>query len=299
MRALRSLFLVGSAAALSGGLAVSAVTAGATAAPAARPAPVRAHLTASFLSEARAALVKDLNRNHGTAWFVHGRPGNTARAANSSAASSFNWAGYADVSSTTGHFTKVSGDWTVPSVTCTAEDRITSDWVGLDGFSSSTVEQDGTVSQCFEGQAVYYTWYEMYPAGTIAVGSTVRPGDKIKASVSRSGSAYTLALTDSTRTANSFTKHATCATSTCQDTSAEWIAERPAYSIGIVPEAQFAPVTFSAASETAAGRTSTISGYSGTNYAMTTIDATGSYDIASVSGLTGGNAFKASWKNSY
>jgi hypothetical protein len=299
MRPLRNLFLIGSAAALSGALAVSAVTAGGTAAPAARPAPARAHLTAKFRSEARAALVKDLNRNHGTAWFVHGRPSTTTGVANSSADSTYNWAGYADVSSTHGHFTKVSGAWTVPSVTCTAEDRITSDWVGLDGFSSSTVEQDGTVSQCFEGRALYYSWYEMYPAGTIAVGTTVRPGDKIRASVSRSGSSYTLALTDSPHTANSFSKHATCATTTCLDTSAEWIAERPAYSIGIVPEAQFATVPFSAASETAAGRTSTISGYSGTNYAITTIDATGSYDIASVSGLTGGNAFKASWKNSY
>ena len=117
--------------------------------------------------------------------------------------------------------------------------------------------------------------------------------------MSRSGSPYALALTDSTRGANSFSKHATCATTTCLDTSAEWIAERPAYSIGIVPEAQFATAPFSSASETAAGRTSTISGFSGTNYDMTAIDATGSYDIASVSGLTGGNAFKAFWKNSY
>jgi hypothetical protein len=299
MRPLRSLFLVGSAAVLSGGLAVAAVTASAAAAPAARPATVQAHLTAKFRSEARTALVRDLNRNHGTAWFVHGRPSTTAGAANSMATGSFNWAGYADVSSTHGHFTKVSGAWTVPSVTCTAEDRITSDWVGLDGFSSSTVEQDGTVSQCFEGRAVYYTWYEMYPAGTVAVGTTVAPGDKIKASVSRSGSAYTLAVTDSTRSANSFSKNTTCATTTCLDTSAEWIAERPAYSIGIVPEAQFSTVPFSGASETAAGRTSTISGYSGTNYDMTTIDATQTYDIATVSGLTGGNAFKATWKNSY
>jgi hypothetical protein len=298
MRPLRSLFLVGSAAALSGALAVSAVTAGATAAPA-RSAAAHAQLTAEFRSEARAALVKDLNRNHGTAWFVHGRPSTTAGVANSSATDSYNWAGYADVSSTHGAFTQVSGAWTVPSVTCSAEDRITSDWVGLDGFSSSTVEQDGTVSQCFEGRAVYYSWYEMYPAGTIAVGTTVAAGDKIKASVSRSGSSYTLALTDSTRGANSFTRHATCATTTCPDTSAEWIAERPAYSIGIVPEAQFATVPFSAASETAGGRTSTISGFRGTNYNMTAIDATGSYDIATASGLTGGNAFKAMWKNSY
>jgi hypothetical protein len=57
MRLLRSLFLVGSAAALSGALAVSAVTA----APTVHPVTVHAHLTATFLSEARAALVKDLN----------------------------------------------------------------------------------------------------------------------------------------------------------------------------------------------------------------------------------------------
>jgi peptidase A4-like protein len=299
MRPLRSLFLVGSAAAVSGALAVAAVTASTTAAPAARPAPVRAHLTARFLSEARAALVKDLNRNHGTAWFAHGRPSTTAGIANSTGTDSFNWAGYADATTTHGAFTKVSGAWTVPSVTCTAEDQITSDWVGLDGFFSSTVEQDGTVSQCFEDRAVYYTWYEMYPAGTIAVGTTVAAGDKIRASVSRSGSAYTLALTDSTRSANSFTKHATCATTTCLATSAEWIAERPAYSIGIVPEAHFRTVPFSAASATANGRTSTISGYSGTNYDITAIDATATYDIASASGLTGGNAFEAFWKNSY
>ena len=299
MRLMRSLFTVGSAAALGGALTVSAVTASTTAHPAGRPATVHAHLTARFLSEARAALVKDLNRNHGTAWFVHGTPSTRAGVRNSTATSSYNWAGYADVSSTSGTFTRVSGAWTVPKVTCTSEDRITSDWVGLDGFSSSTVEQDGTVSQCFEDHAVYYTWYEMYPAGTIAVGTSVVAGDKISGSVSRSGSSYTLAVTDSTHTANSFSVNKTCATSVCVDTSAEWIAERPAYSIGIVPEAQFATVPFSAASETAAGRTSTISGYSGTNYDMTTIDATGSYDIASVSGLTGGNAFKATWKNSY
>jgi hypothetical protein len=299
MRPLRSIFLVGSAAALSGALAVAAVTASTTAAPAARPAPVQAHLTAKFRSEARAALVKDLNRNHGTAWFARGRPSGTAGVSNSMAELTFNWAGYADSSNTHGAFTKVSGAWTVPSVTCTAENRITSDWVGLDGVTSSTVEQDGTVSQCFEGRAVYYTWYEMYPAGTIAVGTSVAPGDMIKASVSRSGSAYTLAVTDSTHSANSFSKNATCATTTCLDTSAEWIAERPSYSIGIAPEAQFSTVPFSAASETAAGRTSTISGYSGTNYDITAIDATQTYDIATVSGLTGGNAFKASWKNSY
>jgi hypothetical protein len=106
-------------------------------------------------------------------------------------------------------------------------------------------------------------------------------------------------VTDSTHSANSFSKNATCATTTCLATSAEWIAERPAYSIGIAPEAQFSSVPFSAASENCGRPDQRYSGYSGTNYDMTTIDATDTYDIAAVSGLTGGNAFKASWKNSY
>jgi hypothetical protein len=192
----------------------------------------------------------------------------------------------------------VSGDWTVPALKCTKEDRITSDWVGLDGLTDTTVEQDGTSAQCFEGQAVYYSWYEMYPAGTIAVGRTVAAGDKISASVSRSGATYTLDLTDSTNAANSFSETASCAVTTCLDTSAEWIAERPAYSIGIVPEAQFAKVTFTAASDVAGGQTHTISSGPGPDV-ITCIDATQTYDLVTASGLSGGNSFSANWKNSY
>ena len=297
MRIIRTLLVAFSATALGGALVISA-TGSPASVPAAHPVTVHAHLTARFLSEARAALVRDL-RTPDTAVFLHGTP-RPAGAAASTRTSSTNWAGYADVSTTNGTFTNVSGSWTVPKLTCTKEDRITSDWVGLDGFSSATVEQDGTASQCFEGTPVYYSWYEMYPAGTIEVGASVAAGDKISAAVTRSGSSYTLKLTDSTRSANSFSKTASCPTSTCLDTSAEWIAERPAFaSTGIVPEAQFSSVKFSSASETAGGKTSTISGFSGTNYDITCLDSTGTYDIVATSGLTGGNAFTSTWKNSY
>jgi hypothetical protein len=259
---------------------------------------VHTHLTAKFLSEAHAALIRDL-RTPDTAVFPHRAPAASTVHGTTDEAD-VNWAGYADVATEDGTFTKVSGSWKVPTLTCTQEDRITADWVGLDGFSSSSVEQDGTSSQCFEGVAIYYSWYEMYPAGTVEVGTTVAPGDSISASVTRSGSSYTLKLTDSTHTANSFSETATCATTTCLDTSAEWIAERPAYATtGIVPEAQFTPVKFSSASVTASGKTSTISGFSGTNYAITCVDSTDTYDIVSISGLTGGNAFTSTWKNSY
>jgi Peptidase A4 family len=298
MRILRMLLVAVSATALGGALVISAA-ASPTSVPAAHRATVQAHLTAKFLSEARAALVTDL-RTPDTAMFLHARPTPGAARSTTQQTSTVNWGGYADVSSTHGAFTKVSGSWAVPKITCTKEDRITSEWVGLDGFSSGTVEQDGTASQCFEGTPVYYSWYEMYPAGTIEVGASVAAGDSISASVVRSGSSYTLKLTDSTHTANSFSKTASCSTSTCLDTSAEWIAERPAYaSTGIVPEAQFNTVKFSSASETAGGRTSTISGFSGTNYDITCVDSTDIYDIVSTSGLTGGNTFTSAWKNSY
>jgi hypothetical protein len=297
MRTLRSLLVAVSAAAAGAALVFSAAGSPSPA-PAGHRVTVHAHLTARFLAEARAALARDL-RTPDTAVFLHGRP-TPGRARASTLTSDVNWAGYADVASNSGAFTNVSGSWTVPAVTCTAEDRITSEWVGLDGFSDSTVEQAGTVGQCFKGTALYYTWYEMYPAGTVQVGTTVTAGDSITASVTRLGVSYTLKLTDAAHTGSSFSKTLFCPTTTCLDKSAEWIAERPAYSnTGIVPEAQFSTVTFSNASETGWGITSTISGWFRTNYDLTCVDSTGTYDIVSTSGLTGGNAFTSTWRNSY
>jgi hypothetical protein len=212
---------------------------------------------------------------------------------------SSNWAGYADDNSAGGTYSKVSGSWTVTPVTCTQEDQITSEWVGLDGFTSTTVEQDGTLAWCFQGTAFYYTWYEMYPAATTTVGQAAHPGDKISASVSVSGTTYTLKVTDSTTPAESFTKTATCAAATCKRTSAEWIAERPAFSIGVAPLAHFTtPYSFTAASVTHAGTTGVIKTFSDDE--LTMIDATATYNLATTSALNAaGNGFTVKWLNSY
>lgn len=215
------------------------------------------------------------------------------------AAYSYNWSGYADLSTTQQYFTKVSGSWTVPAVTCSPEDRLASVWVGLDGANDSTVEQTGTTSQCFEGTAYYYTWWEMYPTGSVLVGTSVKPGDKITASVTRSGTKYTLKLTDATTAGNNISKTATCALATCVDKSAEWITERPAYSIGVVPLAQFSPVKFTAASATGGGTTGAISAFA-TPWNITMIDATDSYTLDSTGALkSAGKAFTNQWINSY
>jgi hypothetical protein len=71
------------------------------------------------------------------------------------------------------------------------------------------------------------------------VGTTVKPGDNIFASVVRKGTHYTLKVTDSTSTGNNVSAAATCAAATCKDQSAEWIAEAASANGGTVPMPKF------------------------------------------------------------
>jgi hypothetical protein len=301
MRVPRVLVVSGTVAAVAGTLIVAAsstITTAAAPAKAVRPAATH-RPSARFISEARAALVKYLHHNHGTALLVH--PAQAGGPKSTTTESSYNWAGYEDVSSTAGTFTQVGGQWITPTVTCNKEDTITSEWVGLDGWSDGTVEQDGTLDWCFEDTATYFTWYEMYPAGTIEVGTSLQPGDNISASVTRSGTSYTLALTDSTHPANSFSESATCALTTCLDTSAEWIAERPEFSIGIAPLASYHTWTLTNGTQTSNGTAGTINSFPGAANRLKSnmIDATQSYDLSTAGALTGGNTFTTTFKDTY
>jgi hypothetical protein len=293
MRLLRYLIVSGSAAAMAGAVTLTGVTATTVAAPARvnHAAP-----SARFVSEARTALVKYLRHSHPQAMLVHTRHAHAVR--NVTATGSSNWSGYADTATTAQTFTKVSGAWTTPSVACSAEDQITSDWVGLDGFNSGTVEQLGTFGWCFQGAPIYFTWYEMFPKGTVEVGAGLKPGDKISASVTRTGTSYALKLTDSTTTGNNISVTKTCALATCKDTSAEWVSERPSFSIGVAPQAHYNAFKLTSGAQTSSGKAGTIGTGPGVN-AITMVDATGTYNLNTVSTLTGGNSFSTSWKNSY
>jgi Peptidase A4 family len=161
-----------------------------------------------------------------------------------------NWSGYAD-SGSSEDYSKVSSSWTEPKITCNpaiSGYQWTVFWVGIDGFSNGTVEQDGSEAYCKGGQGPFYgTWWEHYPVNDIqTVGTTVKAGDKIIASVVRSGTKYTVKITDATTPGNSFTHSFTCSSSACADTSAEWIAEAPGgdnTASGLYPLAKFAPWT--------------------------------------------------------
>lgn len=259
-------------------------------------------------AQARTALVKYLRSYSPTMkWTSHLKPGakragslGVTKTGNLTKTGSYNWGGYATASSTAQAYTKVTGSWKVPKVTCSKEDRLTAIWVGLDGFTTSTVEQDGTLDWCFQGTAHYYSWYEMYPAASVDVGTSVAAGDRIIATVTRSGTSYSLKLTDSTHTKNSFSKTGSCALATCLDESAEWIVERPAFSsTGITPLAQIGSVTFTNSNDTAFGTNHVIS-KSANIYDIHIADSTNTYTLWKASGLnSAGNSFSGTWFNSY
>jgi hypothetical protein len=209
--------------------------------------------------------------------------------------SSDNWSGYADTGS---GYSKVSSTWTQPAVTCNSSaTQLAAFWVGIDGFSSKTVEQDGTLAECFDGTAFYYTWWEMYPSNDIqTVGSTVKPGDKIAASVVRTGTSYALKITDSTTSGNSFSKKETCSAATCVDSSAEWIAEAPTGSAGIYPLPDFAKWTAASDAVSTTSKSGTIKTFADDEITMKgasddTLAAPGALNSA-------GNSFSVTWKHS-
>jgi hypothetical protein len=303
MRIVRYLLVSGSAAVAAGSLALATQAAVSTAAA---PSHAAGQPSAQFLARARAALVSYLS-THPKAPSTSSitapeptrvnQPASAPSVLGTSVVGSYNWSGYADTSTTPNTFTKVSGQWRTPRVRCNREDQLSYEWVGIDGFADKTVEQDGTLSWCFEGHPSYFTWWEMYPAAVIEVGNALHPGDRVAASVTRSGTSYTLAVTDFTHSVNSFSTTQTC--TTCLNTSVEWIAERPAFAIGIAPLADYGHWTVSKASETAGSTTGTISSYPG-DQEIDMMDATSTYPLSLSSPLSStGTVFTTHWTNSY
>jgi hypothetical protein len=211
-----------------------------------------------------------------------------------------NWSGYADIEGGSNTVSSVSGQWVIPYVQCPGgpyryQDAFISQWVGIDGAIDGTVEQLGTAAQCFEGITYYYVWYEMFPGGSVEEGTVAcinnnidcpQPGDYISASVTVTPAGatnnYRLSLTDFTRPQESFSATAPCAPSTCLDSSAEWIVERPAFEISfgfqVLPLVDFFETSFFNGEVTSGGKTKKIEQFQdGTVYDVQMSDDTGSY----------------------
>ncbi len=133
-----------------------------------------------------------------------------------------NWAGFAATGDT---FASVSAAFSVPALNCSVTpNAFVYHWVGLDGYSNSTVEQDGIAGFCAHGQPTYSAWSDMYPARLVSA-FNVNPGDAVQASVSYSAVSglYTLALTD--LTAGQSLRWSEACANICERSSAEVISE--------------------------------------------------------------------------
>jgi len=210
-----------------------------------------------------------------------------------------NWSGYT-VTASPGAVTDVKGSWIVPALQSpSAAGTYAAFWVGIDGWNSSTVQQTGTMMYTnASGQAAYYAWYEMYPNGMVRLSMTIHPGDQMSGEVQYIGSnEFTLTLTDVT-TKTTFSTTQTM--SSAQRSSAEWIAEAPSAGSSILPLANFATASFSAASATIGGTTGPIDSTawpSGNPIAITMVDGTTeSYPSSLVDNPSGtSSAFSVTW----
>ncbi|MGA3360928.1 MAG: G1 family glutamic endopeptidase [Solirubrobacteraceae bacterium] len=184
-----------------------------------------------------------------------------------------NFSGYIDFAASGQTFNAVSASWSVPTVTCQpGETSWAAQWPGIG--ASTSVEQVGTETDCFNGEPDYWAWYEMYGDPAVNNGyavelpNPVAPGDEMTGSVSLSGSTWLLTLTDATQDWTSQTAIAS-PTPELSQASAEWMVEDPN---GCSPQcetlAQYSPVQFSGASASADGQTGSIASFPSTAMAM-------------------------------
>ena len=151
---------------------------------------------------------------------------------------STNWSGYAVTGSS---FTHAMGSWTVPAVALhRLPNAYAAFWVGIDGWTSNTVEQTGTGFRLQRRQPSYYAWYEFFPAGAFPHHQRSNMAWRWMSAPShctRSGSEFTIKITIAS------SKSAKVAGA--KRSSAEWIAEAPCCtnSGGILPLSDFSKVS--------------------------------------------------------
>lgn len=211
--------------------------------------------------------------------FGPGRIGGTATAKAAADQQRFNLNGYSwsGVAVTGSGFTSVSASWTEPSVTCNSYNDEMAIWVGLDGYGSSTVEQVGVAIDCSSGHPVSQGFYEMYPAAPVYYSNPISAGDQITASVTRSGTSYTLKLSDATK---GWTKSA-IKSMNASNASAEVIVESSTASFPKFGDINFSNVT--------------INGNPVVTYNPTLLDASNSYGYEDHTSAVSGSNFSVTY----
>jgi len=231
---------------------------------------------------------------------------------------STNWSGYA-VTAASGSVTSASGSWVVPTVTG-SNGQYVAFWVGIDGYSSKTVEQTGVLAQVTGNRRTsttsYYAWYEFYPSESIieittatktgtstSTPATVKPGDTIFAIVTYSSGTFTLTINDETE---KWTFTTTGSQSGATESSAEWCVEAPSSNFGVLPLANFGTAYFGASYTsvsstcyaTIAGKTGAIGSFGSSVQQINMVTNRGALKDSTSALSTDGTSFSVTWKSS-
>lgn len=236
---------------------------------------------------------------------------------------SSNWSGYADGNDT---YNSVAASWTEPTANCGSSSggggilggllggeglgdligpggSAASFWVGLDGYSSSSVEQLGTDADCNGSTPDYYAWWEMYPNPSEVITTSsaypVHPGDQMTAWVASnsSGTKFYLSEKDITQ---GWTFSTTQTASGFSRSSAEVVAEAPSSCSLLfcseVPLSNFGQISFSNADVIDnSGNDGSLASFAANEITM----ATNAKTLAVPSSLSSdGRSFTVTWKDS-
>lgn len=213
---------------------------------------------------------------------------------------SINWSGYTAATNLTKpakwSVSDVYGSWTVPTLVSTLFTSYVSLWVGIDGYTNSTVEQLGTLHIWQNGVQQNFAWFEMYPQGAYeVVGFPVNIGDVIAAEVLYVGkNQFNLSIINytegvSTVVPASYTK------SNGQRSSAEWIAEAPSMNNQVLPLADFGTVIFTNCTATINNVVGSISNKKWKNDALTMQTRRGLPKAVPSGLLANGTSFSVEW----
>ncbi|HEV2316077.1 MAG TPA: G1 family glutamic endopeptidase [Thermoplasmata archaeon] len=179
-----------------------------------------------------------------------------------------NWGGFVAVPATSGKVDEAYAEWHVAPITCPAS--LTNPtyhltWVGIDGWTTNTVEQAGTFDYCSGAGAtpLYYSWWEFFPYNAIQLMGNVSAGDLVQSYVLYNPTVchgthcgvYTLDFADlssgynfsivgnpSTCAISPFTGSTACQSG--NDTSAECISEAVYFSSGYAPISKYTNLSF-------------------------------------------------------
>jgi hypothetical protein len=213
---------------------------------------------------------------------------------------SLEWSGYA-VTGPVGSVSDVKGSWKVPTIVgdCPTTNQYSSFWVGIDGISSSTVEQIGTDSDCQKGSPAYYAWYEFYPSRGYGL-FYVNPGDVVSAEVNYSNETFTTSILDLTSGKSFNTSERV---RSAQRSSAEWIAEAPSTRRISLPLANFGTVYFGSDNTgvsatcyaTVSGATGTIASFGSSVQQITMVTSSGTTKAQPSAVSSDGTSFSIKW----